>query len=157
MAQEYEYNMRHIGTDNDEEQPIMNLERDFAGMSVLKVTGLLNKGAPKNIYTETYADADADRVYLPPEGVKYSATQVSISAIFIGNTCRAEYDKFVDYISGNKIEYWDNVRNRKAILVPKDAIEIDTDIVKGVPHLVVAFNFTNIYGKTFPLCAEYEK
>ena len=128
-------------------QPIIDLEDFYKGMYFAKVSGLSDKGKPKNIYTEEYADSDALRVHLP-ETVYREATKIVLSLVFVGENRRDIYDSFYNYVNGEKLYYWDSARNRKASMVLEEPIEIDEDILVGSqPYIVVDFRFRNLYGE----------
>ena len=68
--------------------PIKDLEVDFEGLRYLKATGLNDIGEAR-VYTETFADSDRTRVYIPSE-VTHKQTTVTLSLVFIGKKRHAQ-------------------------------------------------------------------
>lgn len=148
MSETHKFYMQRLVNGNWE-SAVSILDR-FPGMKYLVCEGLSNYGKIKNIYTEDYAEAEELRVYIPKTPQRES-TDVSFKFGFVGDNRRDVYDDFIKWISGYKIRYWDNFRNRQADLIMTDAVEIDSDddISKGdTPFMVAQIKFKNIKGKT---------
>lgn len=129
------------------EQEIELTER-FDGLIYCKCEGISNKGALKNVYTEMYSEAEELRVYLPETPVRES-TDIKLTLVFSKENRRDTFDSFIDYITGYKLKYWDNVRNREVEMIQTDKIEVDEDIIYGsAPYIAVEFPFKNIKGQT---------
>lgn len=147
---EYHYYMQRYGTADDESQPVMDLEADFPGLVYKESTGLSSKGAPKNIYLESYAESNESRVYVP-ETVCRDSTEIKLKFGFGGASRRETFDSFYDYVSQGKVKYWDTLRNRVAYMVLNSAVEPSDDVVLGAqPYIIAEFPFTNLFGNTFP-------
>ena len=148
MNEDYKFYMsRHI---NDEEgwEAEVELTEKFKGLIFCQIEGVMDFGAIKNIYTESFAESDTLRVYLP-EKVTRKSTDIKLTVVFSDKDRRDVYDSFVEFISGKIIKYWDNVRNREVILLQTDKIEVDEDIIYGsAPYIAVEFPFKNIKGET---------
>lgn len=124
-----------------------DLESYFNGMKYSKCVGLEDLGKPKNIYTETYADADFLRVHIP-ESVKREATDITFTFIFFGENRKSVYDRFNQFIKGQKLYYYDTARNKKAYMVLIDKTEPKEDIYKGSkPYISVDYKFQNLWGE----------
>lgn len=146
MDVEYKYYMSRY-VDNSWEAET-SLEDYFNGMLYLSCSGLSSKGKPKNIYTESYAETDELRVYLP-DVITRENTDIEFSFAFKGENRRDIYDKFTDWVSGYKIKYWDTCRNRVAEMILQEAIETsDDEIIGSEPYITVKFKFKNIKGTT---------
>ena len=86
-----------------------------------------------------------------PKNPKRESTDVVFKFGFVGKSRRDVYDQFVSWLSGCKIRYWDDLRNRQADLIMTDAVEIDSDDdnFKGdTPFMVAEIKFKNIKGIT---------
>lgn len=148
--------MQKYGTADDASVPVADLEQDFPGLVYLQAIGLSDKGAPKNVYFETYADSDETRVHIP-EQVCRENTEIKITFGFFGERRRQVYDDFYDYVKSGKLKYWDTARRRMAKMVLSNAVEIEDDIlIGGQPYMIVNFVFRNLFGQTFPVCMQEE-
>ena len=143
---EYKFYMKRFGTDDDASQVTKDLEVDFSGLRYKEASGLLSKGAPKNIYTEDYSDSDELRYYVP-EQICREATEVSLTFVFIGDDRNQVYEDFYAYVKEGPVYYWDTARKRRAALLLTEAVEVDDDIYKGNPYIEVEFQFQNLYGE----------
>lgn len=143
---QYKFYMSRL-VDNVWEQEI-ELTEHFQGLMYCKCEGISSKGALKNVYTESYPEADELRVYIP-DNPKRESTDIKLTVVFTKENRRDVYDNFVDYITGHKLKYWDTVRNREVTLLQVDKIEIDEDILTGgTPYIAVEFSFKNLKGYT---------
>lgn len=125
-----------------------SLEDEFQGLKYVKCSGLSAYGKPKNIYTESYAETDELRVFLPQK-VARENTDIELELCFIGANRRDIYDSFVEYVTGCKIKFWDDCRNREAQMVLTDAIDPSDDIlIGGTPYIIASFKFINCNGQT---------
>lgn len=126
----------------------VDLENKFQGLKVLECKGLSKYGKIKNIYTETYAETDALRIAIPEKAVREN-TDVEFVVAFIGNNRRNVYDQFVEFLTGRKIRYWDNIRNKEADLILLEAISPSDDILMGsTPFIRATIKMKNINGQT---------
>lgn len=126
-------------------QETKDLERDFAGCRYLKCEGLSAYGKIKNIVTEDYAETEMPRVYIPDE-ITRETTSVQFTLYFAGANHRDVYDSFIEYITGHKLIYWDNCRNREVHLLLEDEVSLDEDIVKNKHYIIAKIKFTNLKG-----------
>lgn len=127
-------------------QETKDLEIDFPGCRYLLCKGLSDYGKIKNIVKEDYAEAEMPRVYIPEKITRETST-VQFSLYFAGANRRDVFDQFVDYITGHKLIYWDNCRNREVHLLLEDEIQVEDDILYGGnPYLICAIKFTNLKG-----------
>lgn len=115
-----------------------------------KCTGLENVGKVKNIYTETYADSETVRVDFPGT-ITYEATVITLNLVV---------KRPVDVVSGNNelknivdlvafttpTVFWDNVRNKMAVMILTEAAEAKEDKYKGMKYLEVELKFNNLMG-----------
>lgn len=142
----YKFYMSRL-IDNNWESPT-SLEDYFQGMKYISCKGLSDKGKIKNIYTESYAEVEDLRVYMPDEIVREN-TDIEFEFGFEKENRRDVFDRFVDWISGYKIRYWDTCRNREVDMVLIDKIEVDEDLLIGSsPYIIVPFKFKNLKGNT---------
>lgn len=129
------------------DSPIKDLEKDFVGLKYIRCEGLETKGKPKNIYQEMYADSDEVRVYIPSV-INREATKVTMELVFEGANRRKVFNDFYDYIKLGKFKYWDNLRNKEALLVLNNEVKPSEDLFKGSsPYIEVKFPFLNLYGE----------
>lgn len=148
MAEQHKFYMsRFIQNTNSWEQEI-ELTEHFQGLIFCECKGGSDYGAIKNIYSETFAESDTLRVYLPEKAVRES-TDIKLTVLFTKENRRDVYDSFVEYITGKRIKYWDTVRNRISYLIQVDKIEVDEDLLYGsAPYIAVEFPFKNLKGYT---------
>lgn len=148
MAEQHKFYMsRFIQNTNSWEQEI-ELTEHFQGLIFCECKGVSDYGAIKNIYSETFAESDTLRVYLPEKAVRES-TDIKLTVLFTKENRRDVYDSFVEYITGRQIKYWDTVRNRISYLIQVDKIEVDEDLLYGsAPYIAVEFPFKNLKGYT---------
>lgn len=126
----------------------IDLEEYFPGLKYVSCTGLSDYGKIKNIYTESYAETEQLRVYMPDTIVREN-TDIEFEFGFTGENRRDTYDNFVEWISGYKLKYWDTARHREVEMILIDAIEVDEDLLLGSsPFIVVPFTFKNLKGST---------
>lgn len=146
--------MQKYGTADDASVPVMDLENDFPGLVYIEATGLSAKGAPKNVYFETYAESDETRVHVP-EKICRESTEIKMTFGFGGRDRRGVFDAFYDYVKQGKIKYWDTARRRMAKMVLDGSVEPSDDILKGnCPYILAEFTFRNLFGETFPVCVQ---
>ena len=133
-----------------EETP-RDLESYWPGLKYVKCTGIENVGAPKNIYTEDYPESDGPRVFHPSDKdggrVAHKETNIALTIAFVNDkNFRETYNSFCRYISSGRLYFWDTFRNKKMLLLLNKEIAPETDVVKGVKHIISTFNFTNLWG-----------
>lgn len=146
MSNKYKFYMSRWIDNAWEEQ--VSLEDYFSGMKYISCEGLSTKGKIKNIYTENFAEVEDLRVYMP-ETVVRENTDIEFVFGFEKENRRDTFDRFVDWVSGYKIKYWDTARNRELEMVLIDKVEVDEDILIGSsPFITVNFKFKNLKGST---------
>lgn len=125
------------------------LEQDFKGLRYSKIDGIEAIGAPKNVYSESYADSDRLRVYAPKD-VKHKETTVTLTLFFVGDERFKTLDAFNGYIKGGLHRYWDTARNKWFAFYIKDELKPAEQVWYGsVPYLKMDYPLINIFGRTF--------
>lgn len=141
-----QFYMKRLGVDED----YIDIEERFKGMRYMKCDGLEDLGKPKNIYTETYADADSLRVYLPSE-VKRAATTITFTFLFLGYDKQDVYDEFNEFIKNQKIYYYDTARKKRVCMIFQNATKPkDDNYVGSLPYIISDYTFQNIKGEATP-------
>ena len=127
--------------------PIKDLEVDFEGLRYLKATGLNDIGEAR-VYTETFADSDRTRVYIPRE-VTHKQTTVTLSLVFIGKKRHETYDAFLAYITNGFHAFWDSCRHKRLVFYVESNISPSEEFWSGSnPSLKLDITLKNVYGKT---------
>lgn len=120
------------------------------GMYVLEAKGLADYGKAKNIVTESYAEGDGLRAYIPSDGViKREATDVSLKLLFLdegGDGRYQQYDTFIAYMKSNIVFYWDSVRKRKARLLFVEKSSPEEHFKGSLPYIEATVKFKNVDG-----------
>ena len=139
--------------DKEDIGELIDIEEQFK-CKYVKFEGLSETGKVKNIYTETYAETEELRMYIPDE-VLYENTEMSLTLLFAPNSTNDsdvqdnERD-FFEYISGHKIEYHDTFRNRYVSLILLNKPEVIGEVLYGGSrYREVKYTFKNIYGRSF--------
>lgn len=150
--EDFKFYMQECDKDgNLTEGTLKDLERDFAGLRYSRCEGINIFGAAKNVYKETYSDADRIRAYVP-EAVMREATEIKFTFYFFGDadTRQKSFEDFVAYISKGYHAYWDTARKRKFIFIPpSERIEPSDEMwYAGKPYFKVVVKLQNIYGNT---------
>lgn len=146
----YKFYMQRFPIDN-ETQPIKNLEEDFDGLLYSKLLGIDKYGKIKNIYTESYPESSELRTFIPSV-ITRDNPSLELTLYFTGENRRSVYHYFVEYISGHKLTYWDDCRNRKVDMLLIEAVEPSNDELYGnIPFIECTFKFTNLSGESKPL------
>ena len=120
----------------------------------VKFEGLSETGKVKNIYTETYAETEELRMYIPDEGL-YENTDMSLTLLFSpysenDSDVQDNERAFFEYVSGHKIEYHDTFRNRYVSLLLLNKPEVVGEVLYGGSrYREVKYTFKNIYGRSF--------
>ena len=120
----------------------------------VKFEGLSETGKVKNIYTETYAETEELRMYIPDE-VLYDNTDMSLTLLFSpysenDSDVQDNERAFFEYVSGHKIEYHDTFRNRYVSLLLLNKPEVVGEVLYGGSrYREVKYTFKNIYGRSF--------
>ena len=125
-----------------------DLETDFDGLRYISAKGINTIGKPR-IYTETYANSDRMRVYVPKD-LTNDPTTVTFTFFFFGENRQAVYDAFNEYIRKGVRRYWDTARNKYFDFVVDESIEIaDEKWYSGIPYITVDYKVKNLNGRTF--------
>lgn len=143
--------------------PSVSLEDDFGYCRYKSMSGLNKRGAQKGVYSESYPESNAVRVYIE-ENATREQTTCTLTVYFFGcdpqlptgmteaeQTVRMEndYHSFLDYLEGCMFLWQDDYRGRKALFYLTDAVEPSSDIIKNCPYLCVSLTLSNVFGKTF--------
>ena len=132
---------------------LIDIEAQFK-CKYVKFEGLSEAGKVKNVYTETYADSEELRVYVPDE-VLYEQTDISLTLLFApsstdDNDVQDNERAFFEYVSGHKIEYHDTFRNRYVSLLLINKPEVVGEVLYGGSrYREVKYTFKNLYGRSF--------
>lgn len=141
----------------------VSLEDDFGYCRYKSLSGMNNRGAQKGVYSESYPESNAQRVYIEDSATR-EQTSCTLTVYFFGcdpqlptektveeQIVEAEngYHKFIDYIEGGMFLWNDDYRKRKALFYLTDAVEPSSDIIKDCPYLCVSVSLENVFGKTF--------
>ena len=147
------YNKETSQYDKEDIGDLIDIEEQFK-CKYVKFEGLSETGKVKNIYTETYAETEELRVYIPDE-VLYENTDLSLTLLFAPDSAN-ESDvqnnerAFFEYVSGHKIEYHDTFRNRYVSLLLLNKPEVVGEVLYGGSrYREVKYTFKNIYGRSF--------
>lgn len=126
----------------------VSLEDYFDGLKYSKCDGLSAFGKPKNIYTESYAEEEELRVYIPKTVVREN-TDIEFEFVFNGENRRSVYNDFVDWITGYKLKYRDTCRKKEVQMILVEAIEPSDDFLYGSdPYILASFKFKNLSGSS---------
>jgi len=125
------------------------LVSNWQGTPVLyrKCTGLESVGKSKNVYSESYADAQQERVDIPAT-IYYEPTSIVLDLI-VKHASGANSDSFrklVQYFKKDLTVFWDTQRKKAAVLKFVDSTEPKEDTYLGMQYLESEFKFTNIVG-----------
>ena len=81
-----------------------DIEQEFIGLRISKITGINSKGQPMNIFTRKWSDSSTMDVYVPTT-ITYDFSEVEMTFLMTdaGNILfdlRDEHDRFINYIQG---------------------------------------------------------
>lgn len=129
--------------------PLKDLEKDFYGLKYKECKGLETIGEANNIYTESFADSDKLRTYVPSV-ITHKPTSVTLSLYFTGEDRYKVYDAFNTYLkSASYFMYYDTARYMKLVFFVKDGISVSDSKWNGsTPYIQVDYKLSNIFGKT---------
>ena len=139
--------------DKEAKGELIDIEEHFK-CKYVRFEGLSETGKVKNVYTETYADSEELRVYVPDE-VLYEQTDISLTLLFApsstnDNDVQDNERAFFEYVSGHKIEYHDTFRNRYVSLLLINKPEVVGEVLYGGSrYREVKYTFKNLYGRSF--------
>lgn len=121
------------------------------------IVGIDDLGSVKNIYTETYADANRVRVSMP-EKVQRESTQITLVLYFVGEKRAEVFKSFCDYICNGKHRYWDTARSKYFDFYISDELTPSDELWYGsTPYFKVDVKMNNIFGQTFDSDTDIEK
>lgn len=126
-----------------------SIEDEFDGLKYSRMDGIETIGAAKNIYSESFADSDRLRVYIPSE-VKHKETEITFTVYFVGENRYKTYDAFNAYIKEGFHRYRDTARNKWFAFYIKSELKPAEDVWYGsMPFLKMEYKLSNIFGRTF--------
>lgn len=126
-----------------------SIEDHFDGLKYSKMEGIEAIGAAKNVYSESFADSDRLRVYMPKE-VKHKETEITFTVYFVGENRHKTYNAFNDYIRQGFHRWRDDARNKWFAFYVKSEMKPSEMVWHGsVPYLEVSYKLSNIFGRTF--------
>ena len=132
---------------------LIDIEAQFK-CKYVKFEGLSETGKVKNVYTETYAETEELRTYIPDD-VLYENIDLSLTLLFAPDSTndsdvQDNERAFFEYVSGHKIEYHDTFRNRYVSLLLLNKPEVVGEVLYGGSrYREVKYTFKNIYGRSF--------
>ena len=147
------YNKETSQYDKEDIGELIDIEEQFK-CKYVKFEGLSETGKVKNVYTETYAETEELRTYIPDE-VLYENTELSLTLLFAPssnneNDVQDNERSFFEYVSGHKIEYHDTFRNRYVSLLLINKPEVVGEVLYGGSrYREVKYTFKNLYGRSF--------
>lgn len=148
---EYQFFMQREKVGEAGLEEAVNLEEHFKGLKYARCSGLNSYGKIKNIYTETYAETDELRVFIPDK-ITRENTEIEFEFAFVDtedSNRMNTYHQFAEFISGRKITYWDTCRNREVKMILLNGIPAPEEMLYGsVPYLKMTVTFKNLMGST---------
>ena len=167
-AHGYEFFIQEVDSKGNFIGVAKNLETDFSvkventgeelgGIIYISIVGIDNLGSVKNIYTETYADANRVRVSMP-EKVQRESTQITLVLYFVGEKRAEVFKSFCDYICNGRHRYWDTARNKYFDFYISEELTPSDELWYGsTPYFKVDVKMNNIFGQTFDSHADVRK
>lgn len=154
-SSQYNHYMQRIDIDG---QSAINIETysKFVGLLYMRADGMNDIGKAKNIYTETYADSDALRVYTPSDSVgdyTNEATKITMHFLVVGDASKrqATIKNFFDYVRLGVHRYWDDARNLEFDFIVTDELKVSDEKWHGdKPYVEIAVTMQNLNGRTRP-------
>ena len=133
-------------------QPTYDIEEHFVGLLYMRAEGMNDIGKSKNVYTETYADSDRLRVYLPNDGnYTNDATKITMHFLVVGDEAsrRTTILSFETYVREGIHRYWDTARNLEFDFIVQDEIKVSDERWHGSnPYVEIQVVMQNLNGKT---------
>lgn len=145
----YKFYMKTINKDGSipDDSITKDLEVDFDGLRYKECKGLNTIGKPRT-YTESYADSDRLRSYIP-ETPLFDATEIELTLYFTGENRQASFDAFNEFILGGYRRYSDTARNKAFDFFTKDKVDISDEKWYGsMPYFEVTYKLQNLNGRT---------
>lgn len=151
-SSQYTHYMQRVDTTDSLGQ--IDIEEQFSGLLYMRAEGLNDIGKSKNVYTETYADSDRLRVFLPNDGdYTNEATKITMHFLVVGSASQRQttIKNFFDYVRVGIHRYWDDARNLEFDFVVQDEIKVSDERWHGSnPYVEIAVVMQNLNGKTKP-------
>jgi len=127
-----------------------DIEQEFIGLRISKITGINSKGQPMNIFTRKWSDSSTMDVYVPTT-ITYDFPEVEMTFLMTdaGNILfdlRDEHDRFINYIQGITY-FFDYYRNRRVKLLMNSAYEPSAEMYgrpAGNNRVMGTIKFTKI-------------
>lgn len=130
----------------------IDIEEQFSGLLYMRAEGMNDVGKSKNVYTETYADSDRLRVYLPNDGnYNNDATKITMHFFVVGDkdSRQATIRAFETYVREGIHRYWDTARNLEFDFIVQDEIKVSDEKWHGSsPYVEIQVPMQNLNGKT---------
>lgn len=108
--------------------------------------------AVKNVYSEDYAEQDGLRMWVPdPADITYKDSEITITLRWRSDECgdvEEASDNFFNYVTGQKLEWYDTFRNKywQLILTDTPSVQFE-DLHSPLQYKVVDYKFTNYGGR----------
>lgn len=139
---EYQFYIQDIKTGTKK-----NIEADF-NAKYCEFKGLLDFEV-KNTYTESYPEADGDRVYVP-DTVRFKSQECQLRLLFHSQTAQADSLAFSQFVQGKLVEYSDTFRNVFVKLLCTKAPSTGKERLFGDDrYREMTYTFTNVDGKAY--------
>ena len=127
-----------------------DIEQEFIGLRISKITGINSKGQPMNIFTRKWSDSNTMDVYIPTT-ITYDFPEVEMTFLMTDNgnilfDLRDEHDRFISYIQGITY-FFDYYRNRRVKLLMNSAYEPSAEMYgrpAGHNRVMGTIKFTKI-------------
>lgn len=162
-SSQYNHYMQRIDIAN---QSAINIEEysSFSGLLYMRAEGMNDVGKAKNIYTETYADSDNLRVFLPKHlssgemvhsvsDIANEATKITMHFLVVGTDSQRQttIKNFRDYVREGVHRYWDDARNLEFDFIVTEEFKVSDERWHGSsPYVELAVTMQNLNGKTIP-------
>lgn len=151
MTMNIKYYLKRVDIDG---QNKLSIEDDFPHIRYISMVGMNDVGDSKVVYTESYAESDRLRHYVPSDDNDYThtATEIVMSVAIFGTPSERQnaFDSFVDYITKGVHSYWDTERKRTFDFVVQKGVKIsDEKWHNRTPYILVEIPLQNLNGKTF--------
>lgn len=148
-SSQYTHYMQRIDI---ESQSVYDIEAQFGGLLYMKAEGMNDIGKSKNVYTETYADRDSLRVFLPNNGTYTNeATKITMHFLVVGDaeTRQRVITDFYTYVRVGVHRYWDDARNLEFDFIVTDEIKVSDERWHGSsPYVEIQVTMQNLNGRT---------
>lgn len=148
-SSQYTHYMQRIDING---QSVYDIEEQFDGLLYMRAEGMNDIGKSKNVYTETYADRDRLRVFLPNNGTYANeATKITMHFLVVGDAeaRQAIITDFYTYVRVGVHRYWDDARYLEFDFIVTDEIKVSDERWHGSsPYVEIQVTMQNLNGKT---------